>query len=435
MSIFEDLESAVRTYSRSFPATFHKAAGHRIHDTSGRSWIDFLSGAGALNYGHNPPELIEAVVRYLREGGVITSLDLQTSAKERFLESLQDVVLAPRKLDFVVQFTGPTGTNAVEAALKVARLATGRRNVVAFTNGYHGVSLGSLATTGNSEKRAGAGVSLGDTTRIPFDGYLEGLDGLTLLDRMLSDPSSGVDAPAAIIVETVQGEGGVNVASPQWLSRLRALCDRHQALLIVDDIQAGCGRTGSFFSFEQSKIVPDIICLSKSIGGLGLPLALLLIRRECDVWTPGQHNGTFRGNNLAFVAGREALEVFWRGPELANEIARNASLFDDVLGKIATSYHHRGAASRGRGFFRGLRFADPTFVAAVSRQCFEDGLICETCGPRDEVLKLLPPLTADAAVIGEALTVLGDAVQKIDLSHPIPTATVLEVNRELRRAH
>lgn len=312
LSTFETRESAVRSYIRSWPTVFTRAKGHLLWDEDGREYVDFFAGAGALNYGHNDPAMQDALVDYVRSDGPIHSLDMATTAKRTFLDRFHEVILGPRGLDYLVQFPGPTGTNAVEAALKLARKVTGRGLVVGFTNGFHGMTLGSLAVTGNDMKRGGSGVPLGNATSLPYDGFL-GIDGdsIDVIDRLVRSSGSGLDLPAAFIVETVQGEGGVNVASDAFMQRLRALCDRHEILLIVDDIQMGCGRTGPFFSFERTGIRPDIVTLSKSISGSGLPLALTLFGPKLDVWLPGEHNGTFRGNNPAFVTAAVALER-WR---------------------------------------------------------------------------------------------------------------------------
>jgi diaminobutyrate-2-oxoglutarate transaminase len=309
--VFARRESRVRSYSRKYDVVFEEARGSLVWDTEGREYLDFLAGAGALNYGHNDPDMADALVAHIRGGGITHGLDLFTRPKMEFLEAFEGLILEPRGMDYRVQFTGPTGTNAVEAALKLARKVTGRRNVIAFTNGFHGVSQGALAATGNRDKRMGTTLSLPDVTRLPYDGYLGSVDTADLLDRMLSDHSSGVDEPAAILLETVQGEGGLNVASRPWLRRIAAIAKTYGALLIVDDIQAGCGRTGSFFSFEGTGVTPDLITMSKSISGFGLPMALLLLKPELDIWKPGEHNGTFRGNAHAFVTARVALEKFW----------------------------------------------------------------------------------------------------------------------------
>jgi diaminobutyrate-2-oxoglutarate transaminase len=374
-TIFDTLESEVRSYARAFPCIVDRALGVELIDVSGRRYLDFLAGAGSLNYGHNNPVFRRALIDYIEHDGIALSLDFHTVAKQRFLEAFQEIILKPRGLDYVVQFTGPTGTNAVEAAMKLARKVTGRTNIVSFTNGFHGVSLGSLAATGNHYNRGGAGLPLSGTTVMPFDGYFgKGVDTIRYIDRILSDPSGGVDYPAAVILETVQGEGGLNAASTAWLKRLQALCRQKGILLIVDDIQAGCGRTGTFFSFEPACLKPDIVTLSKSISGYGLPFSLVLIQRELDVWKPGEHNGTFRGNNHAFVTAPDAVET------------------------------------RGRGMMRGIRLADPQRAAAVTANAYARGLIIERCGPHDEVIKCLMPLTIRATELDEGLDILEQAL-------------------------
>ena len=265
-----------------------------------------------MNYGHNNPLLLRPLVEYLLSGAIVHSLDMKTPAKRRFLETFNDLILAPRALDYKVMFPGPTGTNCVEAALKLARKVTGRQHVIGFTNAFHGMTLGSLAVTGNSMKRRGAGVPLTNTSSMPYDGFFDGqTPDFLWLRHALEDSGSGLDKPAAVIVETVQGEGGLR--RPGLLAaRPCGARPQHDILLIVDDVQAGCGRTGTFFSFEDAAITPDIVCLSKSISGFGLPLSLTLFKPELDIWKPGEHNGTFRGHNPAFVTGTAALEHFGR---------------------------------------------------------------------------------------------------------------------------
>ncbi|WP_287321585.1 diaminobutyrate--2-oxoglutarate transaminase [Mesorhizobium sp.] len=317
-AIFNHLESEVRSYARSFPVVFARARGAQLFARDGTAYLDFLMGCSSLNYGHNPPELKSALTDYIAADGITHGLDLYNEAKESFLREFDETILRPRQLDYVVQFPGPTGANAVDAALKLARKITGRSNIIAFTNGFHGASLGALSCTGNRYHRAAAGQLLGGVTRLPYDGYLgPAVDTADYLDHLLSDPSSGVDAPAAVIVETVQGEGGLNVAGTEWLQKVAAIAHRHGALLIVDDIQAGIGRTDAFFSFEAAGLRPDIVTMTKSISGYGLPMALVLIDRRLDEWEPREHYGTFRGNCHAFVTARTALEHFWRTDSLA----------------------------------------------------------------------------------------------------------------------
>lgn len=391
---------------------FDRAAGSWLHDVEGNPYLDFFSGAGTLNYGHNHPDIKAALLDYLRQDRIIHGLDMFTPAKAEFLGRFRDVVLAPRGLDYKVQFPGPTGANAVEAALKLARKVTGRDRIVSFTNAFHGMTLGALSVTGNSMKRSGAGVPLNNTMALPYCGFLEdGVDSIDILEAMIDDQGSGLDLPAAVIVETLQGEGGINPASPLWLRRLADLCARREILLIVDDIQMGCGRTGPFFSFETAGIVPDIVTLSKSLSGIGLPLAITLFKRDLDVWAPGEHNGTFRGNNPAFVTAAAALR-FWTDNRLETETRLKGDIIHAGLAKLAEQYRDLGAEVRGRGLVWGLAFDDPAIAGKVCRHAFDNGLLMETSGPDDAVVKVMPPLTvAVADELESGLCVLADAVE------------------------
>ncbi len=393
MKIFEEIESEVQSYARSFPRVFHRARGEFLYDEEGNEYLDFLAGAGTLNYGHNNPVFKEKLLEYIHADGITHGLDLHTRAKGEFLETFNEKILKPRGLDYVVQFTGPTGTNAVEAALKLARNITGRENVISFTNGFHGVSLGSLAATGNSHHRDAAGVSLNGTTRMPYDGYLgEDIDTTAYLDKVLSDSSSGVDLPAAAIIETVQGEGGINAASFEWLRSLEQVCRKHGVLLIVDDIQAGCGRTGTYFSFEEAGIHPDIVTLSKSLGGYGLPFAVVLFRPELDHWKPGEHNGTFRGNNFAFVTAKAAIDHYWSDDTFAREIKRKGAYISRRLQDIVARHGEGNFTTRGRGMFQGINCVNGELAGKITKTAFRNGLIIETSGADDHVVKFLCPL-------------------------------------------
>ncbi|HSK25269.1 MAG TPA: diaminobutyrate--2-oxoglutarate transaminase [Egicoccus sp.] len=409
-AIIDQHESQVRSYCRSWPATFERARGSEVWDTEGRRYLDFFAGAGALNYGHNDAAMQEAVIDYLRSDAVVHSLDTYTPAKERFLARFNEVILEPRGMgDWKVQFPGPTGTNAVEAAMKLARKVTGRDRVIGFTNAFHGMTVGSLAVSGNALKREGAGIMLGAGTSLPYDGYFgPDVDTADYLDSLLQDGGSGLDLPAAVIVETVQAEGGLNTASMQWLRDLEQVCHRHDVLLIVDDIQAGCGRTGTFFSFEPAGIKPDIVTVSKSLSGFGLPLALTLFRPELDVWEPGEHNGTFRGHNPAFVTATEALR-FWEDDKLTRDVERKAEIIGRTLDRLAVAHPVLEAERRGRGMVQGLACAEG-YAAKICEAAFELGLIVETSGPRDEVVKLLPALTISEEHLDEGLELLVRAV-------------------------
>ena len=411
MSIFNRLESNVRSYCRTFRTVFTSASGATLTDERGRHYLDFLSGAGSLNYGHNSPRIKRHLLKYIESDGLVHGLDMSTVAKRRFLESFEQAILKPRDMAYKVQFTGPTGANAVEAALKLARNVTGRSNVVAFTNAFHGVTLGAVAATGGAHYRNAAGLAPTGTSFLPYDGYLgPDVDTIEYLDRVLTDESSGVDLPAAVIVETVQGEGGVNVASIEWLRGLEAVCRRHKVLLIVDDIQVGCGRTGAFFSFEEADIRPDIVPLSKSLSAYGLPFAVVLLRRDLDQWKPGEHNGTFRGNNLAFVTATAAIEEFWRDDELSQDVARKGQHLRDALIRMADDVGADGMSVRGRGLIQGLDCGDGDLASRACAAAFENGLVIERSGSTGQVIKCLTPLTITNEQLEQGLSILADAV-------------------------
>jgi diaminobutyrate-2-oxoglutarate transaminase len=412
MSIIECLESNVRNYSRLFPVVFERASGPYIYTRDGRRYIDFFCAAGALNYGHNHPVLKHALASYLDADGVTTSLDMATGAKVAFLNALNDVLLQPRGWDYLVQFTGPTGANAVEAALKLARKVKQRSTVIAFTGAYHGLSLGALAVTAHGYYRDERFAASSPVVFAPFDGYYgPETDTLRYLAELLDDENSGLDRPAAVLVETIQGEGGVNVASTSWLLGLQELCRAHDMVLIVDEVQAGCGRTGTFFSFDGTGLEPDIVVCSKSIGGFGLPLALLLIKPELDRWSPGEHNGTFRGNCHAFVTGTAALEL-WESPPFVSDVERRGAVFEAALRALSTRLTGIVEPPRGRGFMFGLPLTIPTVAQEVTREAFAAGLLIETCGRGGKVIKLMPPVTTPEDVLLEGVDLLAQSIER-----------------------
>ncbi|CEA06063.1 diaminobutyrate--2-oxoglutarate aminotransferase [Pseudomonas saudimassiliensis] len=412
---FEQHESGIRSYCRSFPVIFDQARGAELITREGKSYIDFLAGAGTLNYGHNHPVLKKALIEYLEHDGLTHGLDMYSAAKERFLETFHRVILEPRNLgDYVVQFSGPTGANSVEAALKLARKVTGRSNIISFTNGFHGCTVGALAATGNQHHRGAAGVPLTDVSRMPYANYFgDKVNTISMMDKLLSDPSSGVDKPAAVIVEVVQGEGGLNAASADWMRKLEKLCRKHEMLLIIDDIQAGCGRTGTFFSFEEMGIKPDIITLSKSLSGFGLPFAVVVMRRELDQWEPGEHNGTFRGNNHAFVTAAAALEHFWTSEEFAASVKAKGALIRERMQKIVRRHGPDSLFVKGRGMMIGISCPDGDTAAAICAEAFENGLVIETSGNHSQVVKCLCPLTISEEQIDKAMTILDAAFAKV----------------------
>jgi diaminobutyrate-2-oxoglutarate transaminase len=408
MNIFELRESNVRTYCRSFPVVFHRAKDSIIYSESGEAYIDFLAGAGALNYGHNNDYIKEKVISYLDADAISHGLDLHTLAKEEFLSKFFQTILAPKNLDYRVQFCGPTGTNAVESSLKLARKITKRPGIFSFMGAYHGMTLGSLSITGNTSIRAGALGASNSVTFMPYPyGFMASFDTIEYINSVLNDVNSGIEKPAAIIFETVQAEGGVIVAPIEWMQRLRELCDRHGILLICDDIQVGCGRTGLFFSFERADIVPDMVILSKSISGYGFPMSLLLIKPELDIWEPGEHNGTFRGNQLAFVGGTAALE-YREITNIEQEIKSKESLIRQFLINEISTINDK-IKIRGIGMIWGLdvaSFESKDLVNKITSRCFELGLIVEKVGRNDSVIKILPPLNIDMSTLQKGCNIL-----------------------------
>lgn len=405
MKALEALESNVRFYSRSFPVFFSRACGSTMLTDDGRKIIDFVSGAGALNYGHNNPEIKAAIAEYLASDAVIHGLDMATPAKLEFMETFSSVILQERDLQYRFQFTGPTGADAIEAALKLSRKVTGRQNIITFTHGYHGLSLGAIAASGNRFHRAASGVFLSGATFMPYDGYLgPAVDTADYVRQVLMDKSSGVDLPAAILVETVQGEGGINVACREWLQEIQAIAKDAGSLFIVDDIQMGCGRTGEFFSFEFAGLSPDIVVMSKSLSGYGLPLSMLLIKEEVDAWRPGEHTSTFRGNNLALVSATAAINTYWRSHTFSEGVHSMGELMRSRLQAIA-SEHTNGFAVRGRGMALGVDCQMTEIAESTARKAFSKGLIVERCGPDDQVVKLLPALTIDLETLDQGLQV------------------------------
>jgi|TARA_B110000285_G_scaffold64462_1_gene74102 diaminobutyrate-2-oxoglutarate transaminase len=409
-SIFERRESEGRSYCRAMPKVFSTAKGSIMTDENGQQWIDFLAGCSSLNYGHNDPDMKSALIDHITQDGVAHGLDFHTNAKARFLESLEKLILIPRNMDHRAMFTGPTGANAVEAAMKLARKATGRQNIIAFTNGFHGVTTGALSATANSYHRGGAGMALNGVTRMPYDGYMNGkCDTADFLTAMLEDESSGLDHPAAFILETVQGEGGLNAANSHWLKRIAKLAKKHDILLIVDDIQAGCGRCEGFFSFEKSGIVPDIITMAKSISGFGLPMAMVLVRPAYDLLGPAEHNGTFRGNTHAFVTANVALNKFWGTSKFEQQVFEKSTKLTDQLKDIATLIP--GSYIKGRGMMQGIDVIDTVLASKICRNAFENGLMIETSGNRDQVVKVLAPLTTPQSLLDDGISILKKATQ------------------------
>lgn len=412
---FEEYESQVRSYCRNFPTVFTTAKGSFLYDEDGKEYIDFFCGAGGLNYGHNNEYIKGKVLEYLQSDGVMHALDMYTAPKREFLEFYEEKILKPRGLNYKIQFPGPTGTNAVEAALKLARKVTGRNNVFAMMGGFHGMTLGSLALTTDASSRAGAGVPLYNVTHIPAPYMFPELDTIHYMETLLTDDHSGVEKPAAIVLETVQADGGINPFPVEWLQRVRALCDKYDILMIVDDIQVGCARTGWFFSFERAGIVPDIVTQSKSIGGYGMPFALVLIKPELDIWSPGEHNGTFRGYQLSMVAAKAGLEVML-DEHVEDKVRGQEKIIAQYMDEI-TALDPARVRTRGIGFIWGvdLYHCDPEGKASKQALdlCFQNGLIVERVGRGNAVVKVMPDLLIDEATLRRGLDILKSAVAQV----------------------
>lgn len=412
-SIFESVESNVRSYCRSFPTVFVKSKGSKMFDENGKEYIDFFAGAGALNFGHNPDYIKRKLIAYLESDGVIHSMDMYTAPKREFLEYFTENILAPRGLNYKIQFAGPTGTNAVEAAIKLARKVKGRQNIFALMGAFHGMTMGALALTTDRCSREGAGQILPNVTHIPAPYMFPELDTIAYMERLLTDDHSGVEKPAAIILETVQADGGIHPFSPDWLQRLRGLCDKYDILLIADDIQVGCGRSGHFFSFERANIVPDIVTLSKSIGGCGMPMALVLFKPELDIWEPGQHTGTFRGNQLALIAGKAGLETYV-SENLDEEVQRKGALVEKFIQEQILPIDKR-IGYRGIGLIWGIDFS--MFAEDITKKliaaCFKNGLIIERVGRENNVMKIMPPLVIEDDVLLRGMEILRDSIQEV----------------------
>lgn len=407
MNVFEKYESEVRSYCRSFPKEFNKAKGSILMDVDGNKYIDFFNGAGALNYGNNNDEIKSKLIDYLEGDNIIHALDMYTSAKREFIDTFENKVLLPRNLNYKIQFPGPTGTNGIEAALKLARKVKNRSNIFALMGCFHGMTLGALALTSDLGSRNGAGIDLGNVTHIPAPYMMGGFDTIGYMRTILTDDHSGIELPAAVILETVQAEGGVYPFDVEFLKELRSFCDEFDILLIIDDIQVGCARTGTFFSFERANITPDMVVLSKSIGGYGLPFALTLFKPELDIWKPGEHNGTFRGNQLAMVAAKAGLE-FMLSHNIEEKVQHDALIIKDELKEISDIYEVRGI-----GLIWGIDVHDELKASTIVKKCFEKGLVLEKAGRNNSVVKIMPALTIDEDLLREGLTILKNAIEEV----------------------
>lgn len=408
--VFEKYESEVRSYCRIFTAVFDSAKGSIIKDEKGNEYIDFFCGAGALNYGHNNEYIKEKIINYLVNDKIIHSLDMYTVAKKEFIKYFEEEIIQKRGLNYKIQFPNATGTNGVEAALKLARKVKKRENIFALMGCFHGMTLGALALTSDKDSRKGAGVSLNNVTHIPTPYMFKDFDTIDYIDKILSDDHSGIEKPAAIIVETVQAEGGVHVFSNEFLKGIREICDKHDILMIVDDIQVGCARTGTFFSFERANIIPDMVVMSKSIGGYGFPFAVVLLKPELDVWSPGEHNGTFRGNQIAMVAAKAGLEVMLN-EKVETQVKRKGKLVKEFLENEIKPINN-SIEIRGIGLIWGIEVNDENKAKEISKECFKKKLIIERAGRNNSVIKLMPSLVIDKETLLEGLKILKESIKK-----------------------
>lgn len=419
MNIFDRRESNLRAYSRVYPTVFDRAVNAKQYDEQGNVYLDFFAGAGVLNFGHNNERMVKAIITHIERQGVTHSLDMSTTVKRTFMEAFETIVLKPRNMAHRMQFVGPTGTNAVEAAMKLARRVTQRQTIVAFQHAFHGMTLGSLSATANQYFRNASGVPLEHVMHSPFGcetrckGCQSGCGVLQLeqLRAQFLDSSSGLEKPAAFLVEVVQAEGGVHVADKEWLMKVNALAKELGALLIVDEIQVGMGRTGSFFSFDDYHIDPDIICLAKGLGGLGTPLAMNLVKPEWDDhWAPGEHTGTFRGQSFSFVAGAEALQYFV--DEAFNEQTQlKGQRMVAQLAEVCERYHYQ---LRGKGMILGVDVGHGDKAKQIVQRCFESGLLLGVCGTGGKVVKLIPPLTIDQVDLSDGVDRLIQVLKAVE---------------------
>ncbi|WP_296068113.1 diaminobutyrate--2-oxoglutarate transaminase [uncultured Agrobacterium sp.] len=427
-------ESNARSYPRRFPLALKSASGCLVTDVEGRTYLDCLAGAGTLALGHNHPEVIVSLQDVLASGLPLLTLDLVTPVKDKFVSDIFETLPAGLREEAKIQFCSPSGTDAVEAAIKLAKTATGRTDVIAFRGAYHGMSQGSLSLMGSLGPKAAIGQLVPGTHFFPYPyayrcPFGRGGDETATLaadyfEKALRDPEGGINLPAAVILEAVQGEGGVIPAPAEWLRKVRSVTSELGIPLILDEVQSGVGRTGTFYAFQKAGIVPDIIALSKAIGG-GLPMSVMIYRQGLDLWKPGAHAGTFRGNQLAMAAGSKTLEIIKRDG-LVERAAIAGRRLRANLERIQSHTPYIGEV-RGEGLMLGVEVIDPTrnpdslghpphggdIARAIQSAAFCDGLILETGGRHGSVLRLLPPLTISDAEIDQACDILSDAFLRL----------------------
>ncbi len=417
-------ESSVRSYPRRIPIAIRRGAGSYIEDVDGNVFIDFLNGAGALPFGHGHPELLEAVQHQLPM--LSHGLDFPTEVRDEFISAQLSMLPEEMRDCTKIQFCGPSGADAVDAALKLCKTATGRAEIIAFQGAFHGCSHAAMTVSGLLAQKERIGNRVPGVHFFPYPyalrcslgaGLETGKQCLYYLERSLRDPLGGITLPAAVIIEVVQGEGGVVIAPTDFMQGLRRVTRELDIPLIVDEVQTGGGRTGTWFAFEQHGIIPDVIVASKAIGGMGMPIAIVLHHERLDAFAPGMHTGTFRGNQLAFAAGLAAITITRRDHVL--EHVRELGEYSlAALATLATNHGIVGEV-RGSGLMLGIELVDadgePNSQAAraVQRGAIERGLILELGGRGDCVVRLLPPLNVTRQTLDQAFDILDAALAEV----------------------
>lgn len=430
-----DFESSARSYPRKFPVALTKAKGSWVEDADGKRYLDFLCGAGTLALGHNDDEVNNAMIDLISSGAPLHTLDLTTPVKDRFVETIFSTLPEKLRSNAKIQFCSPSGTDATDAAIKLCKTATGRGTVMAFSGGYHGMGHGALALTGNHNAKNRVQNLMPGVQFMPYPYSYRcpfGLGGeagakaaSAYFERMLKDPESGVTRPAAVILEAIQGEGGVIPAPASFLQTVRRVTEELSIPLILDEIQCGMGRSGNIWAFEESGIVPDVILMSKAIGG-SQPMSVVVYNKDLDKWSAGAHAGTFRGNQLAMAAGTVVLNRI-SDQGFLDEVRRKGNVIKDAMLKLKSSISIIGDV-RGRGLMLGIEFIDPNgskdimgnpepsgeIAAEIQRRCFEKGLIMEKGGRNGSVMRCLCALTVSDSEISTMLDIFSSAAMEID---------------------
>ena len=431
----DSTESNARSYPRKFPFALAKAKGSWVQDVEGNQYLDFLCGAGTLALGHNYPEINQAMIDLLAGDFPLHTLDLTTAVKDEFVHTLLSLLPSPLRENAKIQFCSPSGTDATDAALKLCKTATGRSSIIAFQGGYHGMGHGALACTGNLSAKSKINglmpevqfMPLPYSYRCPFGlGGEKGLDAAcAFFERTLKDPESGVKKPAAVIIEPVLGEGGVIPVPFKFMQTIRRVTEELDIPMIVDEIQCGIGRTGKFYAFEYSGIVPDVILSSKAVGG-SQPLAVVIYNKKLDIWTPGAHAGTFRGNQLAMKAGTILIKKVSE-PDFLSDVKRKGQIIIDRLTALKNRVSIIGDV-RGLGLMIGVEFIDPNggkdimgkflpsgeIASKVQKLCFENHFIMEKGGRNGSVMRCLCALNVTDEEISKAMEIFEKCVIEVD---------------------